>query len=347
MAQYKEWKVGLFIGISLVFITFFFYFYQITQTANLQVDKPDTYLYISAGATYPVVMDSLKKNQIIEDELSFAFVAKLLKYRELVKPGRYRIRRNMGNLAAIRMLRAGMQEAVKVTFTNVRLKEELPGKICRNLEADSLEFKRLINDPATVKKFGFDTTTIMSMFLPNTYEMYWDVDAKQVLERMHREYRKFWTAEKLEKAKKIGFSPIQVSVLASIVEAETIKNDEKKRMAGVYINRMTADETNRRLQADPTLKFALKDFAIKRVLSGHKEIDSPYNTYKYPGLPPGPINLPSIVSINAVLDYEKNDYLYFCAKEDFSGHHRFAVKYADHLANARLYQAALDRLDIR
>ena len=347
MAQYKEWKVGLFIAISLIFITFFFYFYQITQTANLQVDKPDTYLYISAGATYPVVMDSLKKNQIIEDKLSFAFVAKLLKYQELVKPGRYRIRRNMGNLAAIRMLRAGMQEAVNVTFTNVRLKEELPGKICRNLEADSLEFKRLISDPATVKKFGFDTTTIMSMFLPNTYEMYWDVTAEQVLERMHREYRKFWTVDKLEKARKIGFSPIQVSVLASIVEAETIKNDEKRRMAGVYINRMTADETNRRLQADPTLKFALKDFAIKRVLSVHKEIDSPYNTYRYAGLPPGPINLPSIVSINAVLDYEKSDYLYFCAKEDFSGYHRFAVKYADHLANARLYQAALNRLDIR
>ncbi len=347
MAQPKNWKIGLFLAAAFIFITVTFYLYQVTQTANLQVDKEATYLYIPSGAVYATVMDSLKKNNIIQDELSFSFLAKLLKYQERVKAGRYRIEKNMGNLAAIRLLRAGLQEPVKVTFTNVRLKEELPGKICKNLEADSTTFAAMIDDPEFVKKWGFDTVSITTMFLPNTYEFYWNTSAEQVLERFHKEYKKFWTEERKQKAKAIGFSPVKVSVLASIIEAETNQNDEKRRMAGTYINRLTAEETNRRLQADPTLKFALKNFGIKRILNVHKEVNSPYNTYKYPGLPPGPINLPSVASIDAVLNYEKNDYLYFCAREDFSGHHTFAITYADHLANARLYQAALDKRNIR
>lgn len=346
MAQPKNWKIGLFLTLAIIVITFTFYFYQITQTANLQVDKEDTYLYIPSGVGYATVMDSLKKNRIIEDELSFSFLAKLMKYQERVKAGRYRIKRNMGNLAAIRMLRAGQQDPVRVTFTNVRLKEQLPGKICKNLEADSTAFAAMINDPEFLKKWGFDTVSITTMFLPNTYEFYWNTSAEQVLERFHKEYKKFWNDTRLKKAQTIGFSPAQVSTLASIIEAETNQNDEKRRMAGTYINRLTAEETNRKLQADPTLKFALRDFGIKRILNVHKEVESPYNTYKYPGLPPGPINLPSITSIDAVLNYEKNNYLYFCAKEDFSGHHNFAVTYADHLANARLYQAALDKRNI-
>ncbi|MDJ1468540.1 endolytic transglycosylase MltG [Cytophagaceae bacterium DM2B3-1] len=346
MAQTKNWKIGLFLAIACIFITVAFYAYQVTQTANLQVDKEDTFLYIPSGAVYQTVMDSLKQRKIIQDELSFSFLAKLLKYQERVKAGRYRIRKNMGNLAAIRMLRAGLQDPVKVTFNNIRLKEELPGKICKNLEADSVAFAALISDPKFVSKWGFDTVSITTMFLPNTYQFYWNTSAEEVLERLHKEYKKFWTDERKAKAKAIGFSPVQVTVLASIIEAETNKNDEKQRMAGTYINRLTAEETNRRLQADPTLKFALKDFGIKRILNVHKDVESPYNTYKYPGLPPGPINLPSIPSIDAVLNYEKNNYLYFCAKEDFSGHHNFAVTYKDHLANARLYQAALDKRKI-
>ncbi len=346
MAKSTNWKIGLFITLALIVISGIFYFYQVTQTANLQVDKEDTYLYIPSGVGYATVMDSLKKNNIIQDELSFSFLAKLMKYQERVKAGRYKIKSNMGNLEAIRMLRAGRQEPVKVTFTNVRLKEQLPGKICKNLEADSVAFAAMINDPEYVKKWGFDTVTVTTMFLPNTYEFYWNTSAEQAFERFNKEYKKFWTEDRLKKAQSIGFSPAQVSTLASIIEAETNQNDEKRRMAGTYINRLTAEETNRKLQADPTLKFALKDFGIKRILNVHKEVESPYNTYKYPGLPPGPINLPSITSIDAVLNYEKNNYLYFCAKEDFSGHHNFAVTYSDHLANARLYQAALDKRNI-
>ncbi len=347
MAQVKNWKIGFFLAAAVIFITFAFYFYQVTQTGNLQVNKGETYLFIPTGASYQTVLDSLEKNQIVHDEMSFRFLAKLLKYPELVKPGRYLIKSNMGNLEAIRTLRAGLQNPVKVTFHNVRLKEDLPGKICRNLEADSVQLQKMINDPVFLKKWGFDTVSITTMFLPNTYEMYWNTSAEEVLDRLHREYKKFWTGNRKAKAKKMGFSPVQVSVMASIIEAETQKNDEKRRMAGVYFNRLTADETNRRLQADPTLKFALKDFGIKRILNVHKEVNSPYNTYKFSGLPPGPINLPSIASLDAVLNYEKHKYLYFCAKEDFSGYHTFAVTYTEHLANARLYQAALDKRNIR
>jgi UPF0755 protein len=182
------------------------------------------------------------------------------------------------------------------------------------------------------------------MFLPNTYELYWNTSADELLERLNKEYKKFWTQERINKAEALNFTPVQVSVLASIVEAETKKNDEKPRVAGVYINRLN---TNMPLQADPTLVFALRNFALKRVLKVHMEVDSPYNTYRYTGLPPGPINLPSLSAIDAVLNSEKHNYLYFSAREDFSGYHNFAENFNDHLKNARLYQKALNAANIR
>lgn len=345
MLRSRKLLAGLIIFFSVILASFSFYFYQVTRTPNLQVEKPDRYLLIPTGAKYPVVVDSLKKNKMLNDELSFSFLAKLLKYQENVKPGRYLIEGNMGNLKAIRMLRAGNQSPVKVTFNNIRLKEELPGKVCRNLEADSVSFAALINDPAVAQKYGLDTSTIMAMFLPNTYEMYWNTSADELLERMHREYKSFWTKERLQKAKAIRLTPVQVSVLASIVEEEQHrKSDERPRVAGLYLNRL---KTGMPLQADPTLKFALKNFALKRVLKGHMEINSPYNTYKFAGLPPGPITLPSLSSLDAVLNYERHQYIYMCAKEDFSGYHNFAVDYSDHLKNARLYQKALNAANIR
>jgi UPF0755 protein len=347
MFKSRTLLAGVIIFVSLILATFSFYFYQVAKAPNLQVEKEDRYLLIPTGATYRTVIDSLKATQILHDELSFSFLAKLLKYQENVRPGRYLIERNMSNMKAIRMLRAGRQTPAKVTFTNIRLKEALPGKICRNLEADSTKFSALINDSAVVAKYGFDTTSIMCMFLPNTYEMYWNTSADELLDRMHEEYTHFWTEARKQKAAAIGFTPIQVSILASIVEAEQSKwADERPRIAGLYLNRMKASETDHKLQADPTLIFAMKDFTIKRVLNVHKQVNSPYNTYKYKGLPPGPINLPSIQSIDAVLNYEKHDYLYMCAKEDFSGYHNFAVTYDEHLKNARLFQAALNARNI-
>jgi UPF0755 protein len=179
------------------------------------------------------------------------------------------------------------------------------------------------------------------MFIPNTYEVYWDITSTQLMERMHQEYLKFWDDQKKEKAKVLGLSPKEVSVLASIVHAESQQHaDELPRIAGLYLNRL---ERNMALQADPTLVYAIGDFTIKRVLNEHKEIDSPYNTYMYTGLPPGPIRSPSIAAIMGVLDHEDHNYLYMCAKEDFSGYHNFASTLAQHNRNARLYQNALNR----
>ncbi len=345
MFKSKKLLAGLIITFSILLATFSFYFYQVVKTPNLQLDKKDTYLYIPTGANYQTVLDSLKKKDVVHDQMSFQFLAKLLDYPETVKPGKYLIKKNTGNREALLMLRAGRQTPVKLTFNNIRLKDELSGKLCKYLEADSSRFNQLINDVNVVKGYGFDTTTIMCMFLPNTYEMYWNTSAEKLLERMHKEYNDFWTEERKKKANSLGFTPVQVSVLASIVQAEQAqKADERPKVAGLYINRL---KTGMPLQADPTLVFGLKNFGLKRILKVHMEVDSPYNTYKYTGLPPGPINLPSISSLNAVLNHEKHDYLYMCAKEDFSGYHNFANNFEDHLKNARLYQKALNAANIR
>ena len=213
-----------------------------------------------------------------------------------------------------------------------------------NIEADSADIAALLKDEETAKKYGFNKQTFCSMFIPNTYEFWWNTSAEEFVQRMADEYKKFWNDDRKAKANELGLSQSQVSTLASIVESETQKNDEKARIAGVYINRLKKDWL---LQADPTVVFAAGDFTIKRILNKHLEINSPYNTYKYKGLPPGPICIPSTTSIDAVLNYEHHNYMYFCAKEDFSGYHNFATTNAQHEANARRYHDALRKAGIR
>jgi UPF0755 protein len=335
---------GLIIFFSFFLATFSFYFYQVFKTPNLQTEKEERYLLIPTGSTYKSVVDSLKKNDMLRDELSFSLLAKMIGYQDKVLPGRYLITKDMNNRDALRILKGGLQTPVKLTFNNIRLKHELVDKVSKNLEMSSDTLLQLLNSPATATKYGFDTTTIMCMFLPNTYEVLWTITPERLLERMSKEYKRFWTKKRLSEAEKIGFTPIQVSILASIVEAEQQRrNDEKPRVAGLYINRL---KLNMPLQADPTLIFALQDFSIRRVLKVHREVDSPYNTYVRTGLPPGPINLPSLTSLEAVLHYEKHDYTYMCAKEDFSGYHNFTNDFTQHLNNARLFQAALNKLSI-
>jgi UPF0755 protein len=334
--------ISLFVGFSLLLFTFAVYFYQVFFNPNALVKQTDTrILMIPPNTSFTQVVDLLAEQKYINDKLTFAFVAKVLNYQEKVRAGRYRIRPNMGNMELVRMLRAGMQEPIRMSFNNVRLKKDLAGKICRYFLIDSLDFAKNLSDPAKVAALGFDTTTVMCMFLPNTYEMYWTSSEEEVLKRMKHEYEKFWTTDRQTKAKALNLSPIQVSILASIVEAETSKKEECATVAGVYLNRLRQGE---KLQADPTVIFGIGDFSIKRVLLSHLEFDSPYNTYKYAGLPPGPINLPAPSTIDAVLNYQKHDYLFFCAKEDFSGYHTFAVTYSEHLVNAKKYQEALSRL---
>jgi UPF0755 protein len=266
-----------------------------------------------------------------------------LGYQDDVKPGLYIIPAKTSNLNLVRLLRSGRQTPVKLTFNNVRTKEDLAEKITKNLEISQDEFLNLITDSAYIRKFGFEEETVMGMFIPNTYEIWWNTSAEKLFDRMYKEYGNFWTEARLAKAEKLGLTQNEVSTLASIVQAETQKADERPKVAGVYLNRL---RINMALQADPTLVFAVGDFNLKRVLNVHKEIDSPYNTYKYPGLPPGPINLPEISALEAVLNYEDHDYLYFCAKEDFSGYHAFAKDYNEHMNNARRYQTALNKSKI-
>ncbi|TXK28435.1 endolytic transglycosylase MltG [Pontibacter qinzhouensis] len=327
-----------------LFVSFSYYAYQIVYTPNVDTKNQDTYVYIPTGAGYAQALDSVEATGVVIDKLSLRFMAKLMDYDELVKPGRYKIENGWGNRQLIGVLRLGEQSPVKITFNNIRLRKDLAAKLATSVEPGEAEIDSLLSDPAYLQELGFDSTNIVSMFIPNTYEVYWTTSAKALLDRMKTEYDKFWTAERKAKADKQGLSQQEVSVLASIVQAEQGRYaDERPRIAGVYLNRL---KRNMLLQADPTVVFSVGDFTIRRVLNVHLQHDSPFNTYRYKGLPPGPINVPDISSIDAVLNPESHNYLYFCAKEDFSGYHAFAATETEHLANARRFHRAMNERKI-
>ncbi|HCM76169.1 MAG TPA: endolytic transglycosylase MltG [Cytophagales bacterium] len=338
MKEVPKKKLILFLVGSTLLITFTFYAYQIFYTPNILVDMEDRIFEVKSGATYRDVQNDLGRGRFVNDMVSFSFLARLYNYDKAIKPGRYRLRRNMTNLQAIQVLRAGIQEPVNVTFTYIRLLSELGERITRNLSITSDEFYTALNEFIATNKEGFNKDNILCMFIPNTYEVYYNVSADDLIERMNWEYKKFWNEERTRKADSIGLTPIEVSILASIVQAETVKDDEASKIAGLYINRLNRGIA---LQADPTLVFAVGDFSLKRVLNEHKEVKSPYNTYKNTGLTPGPINMPRINMIDAVLNAKSHDYIYMCAKEDFSGYHNFSTNLSQHLIYARNYQRAL------
>jgi UPF0755 protein len=338
MKEVPKIKLAVYLVSSILLITFVFYGYQIVYTPNILVDREDQVFIVRNGYTYRQVQDDLAKGRFVNDFVSFSFLARLMDYDKEIKPGRYTLRRNMTNIEAIRVLRAGIQEPVNITFTHVRLLNELGDKITKNIGVSSEDFYAALDEFVETNKEGFTKETVIGMFLPNTYEVYFNVSPSALVGRMHTEYKNFWNTERLEKAVKIGLTPIEVSILASIVQAETVKQAEAPIIAGLYINRLKMDMA---LQADPTLVFAVGDFALKRVLNEHKEVDSPYNTYTHTGLPPGPINMPRIAVIDAVLNYTDHKFIYMCAKEDFSGNHNFAASLSEHSKNARKYQAAL------
>ena len=345
MRNRKVWVVTMII-LTVMFSSFGYYFYQMLYTANLLVKEEDQekIFYIPAGSGYSYVQRELYDQGIVNDMVTFSFLAKLMKYQEHVKPGRYLIKPGMTNREAIKMLRAGQQLPVNVTFNNVRLLEQLPAKITSTIALDSVTFSRLLLDGQTAEKYGFNDDTFVAMFLPNTYEVYWTVSAEALLDKMHKEYQRFWeTDSRTDKAAALGLSPLEVSVLASIVQAESQKYDEQPAIARLYLNRL---KRGIRLEADPTLVYALGDFSIKRVLNVHKQVDSPYNTYKNNGLPPGPINMPDIRAIDAVLNPAEHDYIFMCAREDFSGYHNFARTNSEHNRNRAKYQRALNAAGI-
>ena len=317
-----------------------YYAYDYLYKENVDLGgKESAFVYIPTGSNYSDVKSILYEQDIIIKKSTFEWVAERKNYPNLIRPGRYHLTAGMGNNELINLLRSGQQAPVMLTFTNIRTKEQLAGIISRHLEADSISILNNLNDPEVMSEYGFKTEQAKLMFLPNTYEFFWNTSSEQLFSRMSREYNRFWNDKRKQQAASINMSPVEVGILASIVQLETSKKDEMARIAGVYINRL---KRNMALQADPTVVFAVGDFTINRVLNRHLEFDSPYNTYIYRGLPPGPITLPEPYTIDQVLNYEKHDYLYFSAKEDFSGYHNFARTHSQHVANARRYRQALN-----
>jgi UPF0755 protein len=274
----------------------------------------------------------------------FKLLAQFHTYPKNMRSGRYAIEPGASNTAVLNRLRRGQQEPVHLTFNNLRLIGDLTDRLSKQLMITNDDLLSYLMDERYCESLGFTATTIKTMFIPNTYEVYWNISAEKLLERMKHEYETFWNNTRLQKAKNMRLSPVEVSILASIVEEETAAPDEYPTVAGLYINRLHKGIP---LQADPTIKYAIGDFTLQRILYKHLAFDSPYNTYLYPGLPPGPIRIPSIRGIDAVLNYTHHNYLYMCVKEDLSGRHNFSVTLSEHNRNADRYHAELNRRGIR
>ncbi len=305
-------------------------------------DEEKKFLYIRTNSTKEAVLDSLKKNNLVKNEAAFNWLANRLTYWQNIKPGKYEIKKSAGLLSIIRKLRNGDQTPVKLVINKIRTKEDLARLIGSRFDCDSVQIITFLNNTDSLIEFGVDTQTILSIVLPDTYTYNWSTTSKKIFQKLYNESKKFWTNERLKKAEANGLTQLTTSVVASIVEEETNNYAEKGNIASVYLNRM---KNGMPLQADPTIKFAWKNFALKRIYEKYLFIESPYNTYKNKGLPPGPICTPSKQTIDAVLNAPKTDYLYFVASSKFNGTHDFSNTYEEHLIKAKEYQKALNKLD--
>jgi UPF0755 protein len=311
------------------------------------MEKVDIYqktnLYISSNSTIKKAVDSLISAKIIKNPAKFLKHLSLSKY-PTIKGGHYVISQNTTYRKLVKILCLGQQSPVNLVISNsIRTKYKLAKILSRQMEADSTTWLNTFNDSIFLNELGFTPTNSILLFIPNTYNVYWNRDAKQLFRDMKKEYDKYWNPARLDKLKALGLTEKEAMILASIIVEESSKYDELPNIAGVYINRL---RKNMPLQADPTVKYAINDFSLRRVLTVHTELDSPYNTYKYMGLPPGPICIPDQRAVDAVLNYAKHDYLYFCAKDDFSGYHVFAKTLQQHNQNANAYRYALNRRKI-
>lgn len=315
--------------------------YKVYFAAN--IPGKQGYLYIKTGATLDNVLEEIKSKDLLKDAGSFSEAAAKMDLAQRLKPGRYRLAKGMNNRTLINMIKAGNQDPIKLKFHNIRKKDDFAGYLAKNFEADSTAFIKVLDSAALVEKYGFTTDNSYTMFIPNTYDMYWNISPIEFFERMQKEYDKFWNASRKQKAAALNLTPQQVTILASIVDGEALYDKEMPIIAGLYLNRLNKGIL---LQADPTVIFANNDFTVKRVTGALLRVESKYNTYKYAGLPPGPIMMPSINAIDAVLNHDKNNYIYMCAKDDFSGYHAFAETKAEHEINANKYRAALNKRNI-
>ena len=301
-------------------------------------------IYLDQDDNFDSLTIKIKATGKVEMNRGMRLAVQLLQYEDRVRPGCYDVGSGQCAFNVIRRLRAGDQFPIRLTIPQTWTKEQLAARLSRQLMADSASLASLFNDPEALKAYETRPEMLVSLFVPDTYEVYWTITPEALLKRMAKEYKAYWTAERKALAEQQGLTPDEVAVLASIVDKETTNVDEMPMVAGMYLNRL---RTNMPLQADPTVKFALGNFALRRLYNSHLACDNPYNTYKYTGLPPGPICVPSPQAINAVLHPAQHNYLYMCAKEDFSSAHNFAVTYAEHLANARRYQQALNQRNIK
>ncbi len=322
-----------------------YYLYNRIYQPNVSAKEGQAHeLFIPTKANFSQIIDSLSSNNILKNTATFQWVAEKMNYPNKIYPGRYLINEGLNNRELVNLLRSGKQTPYDVVIHNVRTKDDFISLVSSKLEVDSTNLAELLSDSIYLAQKGFTPENVITIFISDTYRFNWNTDEKTFFERMLKEYRKFWNETRLNKAKKQELTAHEVINLASIVEEETAKHDEMPRVAGVYLNRLKKGWA---LQADPTVKFAVGDFALKRILNKHLAIDSPYNTYKYTGLPPGPIRIPSKKALESVLNPEEHKYMYFCAKEDFSGYHNFAKTLREHNLNAKRYHKALNKLKIK
>jgi len=306
------------------------------------INNPDKkFLYIKTGSNYQQVKDSLIKNNMISSGFWFDKIADFADYPQKVKAGKYKIQDGMSLYHLVKMLRSGKQVPVNLVITKLRTKEDLAKKIATLFETDSLQAINFLNNNDSLQQFDVDSNTVMTDVIPDTYTYTWNTSMKNIFKKLHEQEQKFWNRQRLQKAERLQLTPKQVYTLASIVEEETNKMEDKGKIASVYMNRL---KKGMKLAADPTVKFAMKDFGLKRIYEKYLQFPSPYNTYLNTGLPPGPICTPSVKTIDAVLDAPDTDYLFFVARPDFSGYSDFASTYQQHQVYAKAYQQALDSL---
>jgi UPF0755 protein len=309
-------------------------------TGNTAFPEKSKYLYIRTGhANWPEVIQTFRDSNLVKSPEALEFLGNRLEVPQKLKAGRYELKKGMSLMDIVRLLRNGTQAPVKLIITKLRTKENLAGFLGRKMEVDSANVLAYLNSADSLQPYGFDSNTVMAMIYPNTYTYYWNASMHTIFEKFHAEYKKVWTEQRRQQARERGLTPIAAYTLASIVEEETNALDEKDTIASVYLNRLNK---GMKLQADPTVKFAMRDFGLKRIYLKYLTVQSPYNTYMNNGLPPGPICTPSLQTLDAVLQAPQTNYLYFVAKSDFSGHHVFSETYEQHLANAAAFQKAQD-----
>jgi len=333
------------IGVVLVSFLIGFVAVWLVFGPGTAFEEKHRYFIIEDGKTDKAsVLEALKENNIISHTTTFGLLASKMHLWKKAKPGKYEVPNGLSLIGLVRKLRNNQQVTVNIVINKIRTKEELARLISKNIEPDSLNVLQFLSSNDSLEQYGVDTNTVFTLIIPNTYNFYWHTSIRKVFNKFAEASNEYWNSDRLDKAKQHGYSPKQMYIIASIVEEETNKDEDKGKIASVYMNRIAKGMA---LAADPTIKFALKDFTIKRILYGYLNVNSPYNTYRNKGLPPGPICTPSAKTLDLVLDAPKTDYIFFVAQSDFSGYHHFSSTYAEHEKYAKEYQHALDEYQLR